>query len=211
MISAIVLAAGLSTRMGRLKQLLPYGEHTVIEQVVSVLLATSVAEVLVITGHERAAVETALARWPVRAVFNPRYADAEMLSSVQVGLRAVAAASQAALLALGDMPALEGHVIRKLIRAYRRTDGAAVCIPSYQKRAGHPVLVPRAYWPPVLALPASASLRSVLRAKQTRMEWVVVDRPSVLRDMDTPQDYERELRLQDRSPDDGCSDKLSVL
>jgi molybdenum cofactor cytidylyltransferase len=211
MISAIVLAAGLSTRMGRLKQLLPYGEHTVIEQVVSVLLATSMDEVLVITGHERAAVETVVARWPVRTVFNPHYADGEMLSSVQAGLRAVAAESQAALLALGDMPALEGHVVRKLIRAYLKTDGAAVCIPSYRMRAGHPVLVPRAYWSPVLALPARASLRSVLRAKETRVEWVVVDTPWVLRDMDTPGDYERELRMHGRSPDSGCSDELSVL
>jgi molybdenum cofactor cytidylyltransferase len=201
MISAIVLAAGLSVRMGRLKQLLPYGEHTVIEQVASVLLATSVAELLVITGHERAAVEATLAQWSVRTVFNPRYAAGEMLSSVQVGLRAVDPQSQAALLALGDMPGLEGQVVHELIKAYQQTGGTAVCIPSHQKRAGHPVLVPRAYWPPILALPAGSSLRSVLRAQETPVEWVVVDTPSVLRDMDTPQDYERELRLQGRSPD----------
>ena len=205
MISAIVLAAGLSTRMGRLKQLLPYGDYTVIEQVVSVLLASSVGrvppawvdEVLVITGHQRTAVEAALIRWPVQAVFNPHYTDGGMLSSVQVGLRAVAVESQAALLALGDMPALESHVVCQLIRAYCRTGGEAVCIPSYQMQAGHPVLVPRSYWSAILALPLEASLRSVLRAQDTHVEWVVVDTSSVLRDMDTPEDYRRELQLRD--------------
>ena len=61
MISAVILAAGRSTRMGRLKQLLPYREHTVIEQVILVLLASPVDEALVVTGHERMAVEAALA------------------------------------------------------------------------------------------------------------------------------------------------------
>ncbi len=196
MISAVVLAAGLSTRMGRLKQLLPYGEHTVIEQVVSVLLASPVDEVLVVTGHERAAVESALARWSVRTVFNPHYAEGEMLSSVQVGLRSTSAESQAALLAVGDMPAIEEDVVARLVRAYRTKGDEAVYIPSYRMRAGHPVLVPRPYWPAILALPAEANLRSVLRAEETPVQWVVVNTPSVLRDMDTPGDYERELRLR---------------
>ena len=206
MISAIVLAAGLSVRMGRPKLLLPYGEWTVIEQVVSVLLASPADELVVVTGHEREAVERALAGRPVRAVFNPDYAAGEMLSSVQVGLRAVAAESRAALLAVGDMPAVEAGVAAQLLAAYagrpespqlagRRPD-ECVYIPSYRMRAGHPVLVPRAYWPAILALPRGATLRSAWQAEGAHIHWVTVDTPSVLRDMDTPADYERELRLR---------------
>ncbi len=222
MISAIVLAAGLSARMGRPKLLLPYGEHTVVEQVVSVLLASPADEVLVVTGHERAAVELALTGWPVLAVFNPDYAAGEMLSSVQVGLEAAAPESRAALLAVGDMPAIEADVVAQLVAAYTnlpespvlpapaaqtqaRNEGSGlsgrspddyVYIPSYQMRAGHPVLVPRTYWPAILALPRGASLRSAWQAEGSRIHWVTADTPSVLRDMDTPADYERELRLR---------------
>ena len=196
MISAIVLAAGLSTRMGRLKQLLPYGDHTVVEQVVSVLLASPVDEVLVVTGHQRAAVESVLARWPVRTVFNPDYAQGEMLSSAQAGLRAVSPGSRAALLAVGDMPAIEREVVSQLVGAYRAGGDRCVYIPSYRMRAGHPVLVPGPFWSAILALPMGASLRAVLRAKETPVQWVVVNTPSVLRDMDTPADYEREVRLR---------------
>jgi len=195
-ISAIVVAAGLSTRMGRLKQLLPYGEHTVIEQVVAVLLDSPVDEVLVVTGHEREAVETALAKWRVRTVFNADYAEGEMLSSVQVGLRTVAAEGQAALLAVGDMPAIQGDVVAQLIQAYRAAGDDSVYIPSYQMRAGHPALVPRPYWGAILSLPKGDNLRSVLRAESTPVGWVVVDTPSVLRDIDTPADYQRELNLR---------------
>ena len=196
MISAVVLAAGLSTRMGRPKLLLPYGERSVIEQVVSVLLASPADEVLVVTGHEREAVEQALAGWPVLAVFNPDYAAGEMLSSVQVGLEAAAPESRAALLAAGDMPAIEAGVVAQLVVAYRAAGDDCVYIPSYRMRAGHPVLVPRSYWPAILALPRGANLRSVWQAEGSRIHWVTVDAPSVLHDMDTPADYERELRLR---------------
>jgi molybdenum cofactor cytidylyltransferase len=197
MISAVVMAAGLSTRMGRLKQLLPHGEHTVLEQVVATLLDSPVDEVLVITGHERERVEVALARWPVRCVYNPAYAREEMLSSVQAGLRALGTHSRAALLVLGDMPGLESEVVGQLVGAYRAKGEEAVYIPSYRMRAGHPVLVPRAYWQAILALSPQTSLRSVLRGEDTQTEWVVVESPSVLRDMDTPEDYQQELRRLD--------------
>ncbi len=197
MISAVVLAAGLSTRMGRPKLLLPYGERTVVEQVVSVLLASAADEVLVVTGHERAAVERALTGWPVLTVFNPDYAAGEMLSSVQAGLKAVAPESQAALLAVGDMPGIQAGVVAQLVAAYiESSSDDYVYIPSYQMRAGHPVLVPHTYWPAILALPRGTSLRSVWQAEGSRIHWVTVDTPSVLRDMDTPADYERELRLR---------------
>ena len=193
MISAVVLAAGMSARMGRLKQLLPYGDHTVIEQVIATLCAAPVDEIVVVTGYQRARVEGALAGWPVRTVFNPSYSAGEMLSSVQVGLRSVATDSRAALLVLGDMPALESQVTRQLVEAYRATGDGAVYIPSYQMRAGHPVLVPRPYWDAILRLPPGASIRSVLRAPETPVVWVEVSTPTVLRDMDTPEDYQREL------------------
>jgi molybdenum cofactor cytidylyltransferase len=119
-----------------------------------------------------------------------------MLSSVQVGLQAVSAESQAALLAVGDMPAVGAGVVAQLVAAYRAAGDACVYIPSYRMRAGHPVLVPRPYWPAILALPRGASLRSAWQAEGSRIHWVTVDTPSVLRDMDTPADYERELRLR---------------
>jgi molybdenum cofactor cytidylyltransferase len=194
MISAVVLAAGLSTRMGRLKQLLPYGEHTVIEQVVATLLASPVQDVLVVTGHERAQIDAVLENWSVRVVFNPGYAEGEMLSSVQGGLRALPSASQAALLVLGDMPGLDVDVIRLLVQTYLATGDRSIYIPSYRMRAGHPVLVPRPFWQAILEAPRQASLRSVLRGPDTPIIWVEVDTASVLRDVDTPDDYEQELR-----------------
>ena len=74
-VGAVVLAAGRSRRMGRPKMILPWGETTVIGQVVNVLLAAGVDDLLVVTGGAREDVESALVDMPVRTIFNPDFAN----------------------------------------------------------------------------------------------------------------------------------------
>ena len=192
-VSAIVVAAGLSTRMGEPKQLLPYRKHTVIEQIVSVLLECPLDEVVVVTGHERQAVETKLATWPVCPVFNPNYQAEEMLSSVQCGLSALGPDVRAALIVLGDQPQLEAVVVRRLVEAYREVR-AGLVIPSFHMRRGHPILIDRAYWQEILGLDPDGTLRDVIGAHADEIFYVAVETDSVLRDIDTPEEYQRELR-----------------
>jgi len=193
-ISAIVVAAGLSTRMGAPKQLLPYGQRTVIEQIVSVLLGCPLTEIVVVIGYERQAMETKLAPWPVRPIFNPAYQAQEMLSSIQCGLSALDTPVQATLIVLGDQPQLEERVIRALIEAYQAKERGLI-IPSFQMRRGHPILIDRAYWPEILALEAGKTLKTVIKARTDEIQHVVVQTDSILRDIDTPEAYHRELRL----------------
>lgn len=200
-IAAIVVAAGLSKRMGQPKQLLPYGKHTVIERIGDVLLECSLAEIVVVTGHERQAVEDRLAAWPVRPVFNSRYRTQEMLSSIQCGLLALASEVQAVLIVLGDQPQLERDVVQMLIEAYQRGAGRLI-IPSFQMRRGHPILIDRIYWPEILALDANETLRQVIDTHADEIHYAPVKTNSILSDIDTPEDYRRELRRLDEVKDD---------
>src|SRR5512143_1124157 len=104
MIAAIILAAGQSKRMGRPKMLLPWGESTVIEHVIATFRQAGIEQVLVVTGGARQELQQAIARYPVVVVHNDNYADGEMLSSLQCGLKAMPAEAQAALVGLGDQP-----------------------------------------------------------------------------------------------------------
>ena len=196
MISALVLAAGQSTRMGQLKQLLPFGPHTIIEQVATTLLASSVDEVVVVTGYEPARVAAALRPYPVRCVFNPDFAAGEMISSVQVGLRALPPEATAALLAIADQPQIEGQVIEQVLTAWRSGSSDRIVIPSYQMRRGHPICLPRALWPAVWSLGRQDSLRSLWRTYAAQIDYVTVATPSILGDLDTPADYQRLLGQQ---------------
>lgn len=191
-ISAIVVAGGLSTRMGSLKQLLPYGKHTIIEQIVSVLLASSLGEVIVVTGHEREGVEAKLAAWPVRPIFNSNYQTGEMLSSIQCGLSALSSEVQAALIVLGDQPQLETSVIGRLIEAYQLGSGRLI-IPNFKVRRGHPILVDQVFWPEILTLDLEKTLRDVIVTHADEIHYVAVETDSVLHDIDTPEEYQQAL------------------
>lgn len=161
-ITAIVPATGLSSRMGGPlpKPLLPWGTSTVIETVVSTLLAAGITVLIVVTGHRRAAIAATLAGYAVRCVHNPTYASGEMLSSIQAGLAAAHPANAGALLALADRAADAGRWSVQVVHAFEASDGQALVIPSHALHRGHPILLPRWLWNEVLALPARATLRT---------------------------------------------------
>ncbi len=188
MISAIVLAAGMSRRMGRPKLLLPLNDELVIQRVVRTVTAAAVDETIVVVGHQRAAMEEALRGFPVRIVYNPDYAQGEMLSSIQAGLRAALSQATAALIVLGDQPGISTAIVNQMVAALRDHAGR-FCLPTYDGRRGHPIGLPRRFWPEVLSQGWDASLRDVLRRHPEAIVEVPVTDEVVLIDMDTPDDY----------------------
>ncbi len=192
-ISAILLAAGLSSRMGRPKLLLPWGETTVLGQVITTFAAAGVEDLLVVTGAEHDQIEGMVAdlspELPVRTVYNPAFAGGEMLSSIQVGLSALDSRAQAALIGLGDQPQVLEETVRSICNAFVQTKSQLV-IPSFLNRRGHPWLAARPLWPGILALPSSTTAKQFLNTFTGHMEYVPADR-SILQDLDTPADYDR--------------------
>ncbi len=193
-IAAVIAAAGRSTRMGAPKQLLPWQATTVLGAVIEHLRQAGAGPLVVVVGHEAAAVRAALADAPVQIVANPDYSTGEMLSSHQAGLRRLLSQAHegdelsGALLALGDQPHIPADVIRQVIEQARRTPDALV-IPSYAMRRGHPLYLPARLWQEALALDATHSLRTLLTRHEASIRYVEVDTPAILRDIDTPQDY----------------------
>ena len=190
-VGAVILAAGLSRRMGRPKMALPWGDTTIVGQVARVLRDAGAAPVVAVTGGSREAVEAALAGLPVTLAYNPDFANDAMLTSLQVGVRALPGDAVACLVALGDQPQIEVEVARAVLAAYRET-GAALIVPSYQMRRGHPWLTGRELWPDLLAMQPPASLKDFLNAHAALIRYLPVDTSSVLQDIDTPEDYRRE-------------------
>lgn len=197
MIAAIVPAAGLSSRMGGPipKPLLPWGQQTVIEQVVRTLLAGGIqaGQVIVVTGHRGQEIEAALAGYPVHCLPNPEFRSREMLSSLQIGLDALPESCPGALLALADQPQIQAGVVQQILQACEAAGRPGIVVPSYQMRRGHPILLPRRLWPEILALAEGRTLRSVIGRHASEIYYVVVDTPSVLADLDTPEQYRQAL------------------
>lgn len=191
-IAAVVLAAGMSTRMGQTKTLLPWADgRTIIEHIVDQLVKARIDHIVVVTGHQARELKSVLKPLDVDIVHNKGYKTGEMLSSLKVGLEALPSRMSAAMMVLGDQPRLQPKVIYQLLTAYAEGKSDLI-VPSYQMRRGHPVLIGRRYWPEILSLPQTGALRDVMNAHNNRIAYVDVDTDSVLRDVDTPQDYEQE-------------------
>jgi molybdenum cofactor cytidylyltransferase len=194
-IAAIILAAGESKRMGRPKMLLPWGQTTVLGQVVATFAEAGVADICVVTGGARteteALIEALSQDFPVRIVYNDLYAQGEMLSSIQVGLSSLTLGIDAALIGLGDQPQVETDTVVRLCSLFDKS-GAPLIIPSFENRRGHPWLAAQPLWTGLQALPRGATPRQFLDAHKLDIIYLPVEDDSILRDIDTPEEYLRE-------------------
>jgi molybdenum cofactor cytidylyltransferase len=190
MISAIILAAGQSKRMGQPKMLLPWGKSTVIEHVISTFLNTGIEDVIVVTGGARELVESLVSHYPVRKIHNAEYATGEMLSSIQCALQRMPEQAQAALIGLGDQPQVQEKSVRLICEEYRGRKSRLI-VPSFQMRRGHPWLVARPLWNEILVLKPPESPRNFLARHANEIHYVNVNTPSVLADLDTPEEYQK--------------------
>lgn len=199
-IGAIVLAAGMSSRMGQLKVLLPWTKgRTILEHILEQLTLARVGHITVVTGNQAEAVKPLAVKAGAKVAHNKRYATGEMLSSLKAGLKAMPAHISAALVVLGDQPRLQPKIISQVLTAYAEGEGQIVA-PSYQMRRGHPILIDRRFWPEILELPDGGAPRDVIDRYTDCTAYVKVDTDSVLRDVDTPEDYQQERRQAGLDP-----------
>ena len=192
MISAIILAAGESRRMGKQKLLMPWGEKTVLEHVISVFADAGVEDILVVIGSHRKEIERMIegSNVPsVRTVFNAEFASGEMLASVQCGLRELENKDKdAALIGLGDQPQVRESTVRLVCDAFRDT-GNPIIVPSFNMRRGHPWLLGRILWKGLTIMTPDNSPRDFLNSHQGIIHYVEIQDASILADLDTPEDY----------------------
>lgn len=189
-ITAIVLAAGLSSRMGRPKQLLPWGDTTVLGQTIGNLQRSRVNEVVVVSGYQAQEVESVSAQLGVQTFFNELYASGGMISSVQTALRHLPDNREAILVMLADQPMVETATIDRLVDAWSENKGELVA-PVIRGRRGNPVLIGRRYFDELLALPLGAAPRELVNRHNAELHLVEVKTDSILRDLDESEDYER--------------------
>jgi molybdenum cofactor cytidylyltransferase len=147
-----------------------------------------VEEIVVVTGGAREQVESLVGRFQIRTVHNPGYETGEMLSSLQFGLSAMSSEVEAALIGLGDQPQVQEPTVLRLRQAFLER-GSRLLVPSFQRRRGHPWLVARPLWNELLGMKTPESPRDFLNRHAGEIDYVEVDTPTILADLDTPEDY----------------------
>lgn len=188
MISAILLAAGESKRMGKLKQLMPFGQSTIVEQAIDNLFNSTVDEIIAVLGYRAEEVIKTIAAKAVKLVVNPDY-EQGMSTSIIAGLNLVDSGTQAIMLVLGDQPLINSQTINRLIEEFHNHNKGIV-IPTYQSRRGHPTIFAIKYKEKLLELKGDIGGRQIVKDHPNDILEVAVDSKSIITDIDTITDYQ---------------------
>jgi molybdenum cofactor cytidylyltransferase len=192
MLSAIVLAAGLSTRMGPdNKLLLYYKNKTVIETVVETILHAGISDIVVVTGHEAEQVQHALRHLPVQFTFNPHYPEG-MTSSIRQGAESATGAGY--MICLADMvniTAGEYALLKDAFEARILIDEQCICIPKYHEEKGNPVIFSAYYKAAILNNSEAEGCRNIVQANSKHHHFITMPTPHILQDFDYPHEFSR--------------------
>lgn len=188
-ITGIILAAGLSKRMGTIKALLPFGNSLLLDRVIENAHQSELARVLVVLGHEAERIRETINFKESQLVFNPNFAMGQS-TSLRAGLAAVSDDSDGAMFLLGDQPFVDSRIIDALIRACKERSWRIVIPTCYGKR-GNPVLVHRAIFHVLHEITGDTGARVLFRSMEDQILEVEVSDPGIHLDVDTIEDYRK--------------------
>lgn len=186
-IDCLIPAAGLSSRMGKWKMILPYKKTTIVENSITNALKVS-NRIILVTGHRSEELTEKLRKYPNVLTINNRNFEKGMFSSVQTGVRLIK--SDWFFITMGDMPDIEEAIFRKLIEVRdNNSDSCDIIRPKYKGKRGHPVLLHKKTIKTIIDEPVSSEMKNVFT--HFRVLDIEMDLPCTFRDIDTPGEYSR--------------------
>lgn len=186
-LSAVILAAGLSSRMHRFKPLLPLGDKTLVQVVIHLFQQCNILDILVVTGHNCTLLEPVIHKAGARPLFNPEF-ETGMLGSIQKGVSHLSEKSQGFFLLPVDIPAIRPATLQSLIKAFEGSSDQLI-IPEFDLVPGHPPLIPSRLIPEILALESGSNPQEFMLSQKGQICLPVHDR-GILMDADTPAAYD---------------------
>ncbi|MCI0606617.1 NTP transferase domain-containing protein [bacterium] len=189
-VSAIVLAAGMSRRMGTLKQLAMIGDQTLLETTLRAVADSRVHETILVLGYQAEEISRAVSISASTKIVTNDFFEKGMSTSIRCGLRSVSSDCSAALIVLADQPFIKPSIIDALIQEYEGS-GAAILVPVYKGFRGNPVLIGRSLFPEMTQLTGDIGCRSLFGLHPDEIRKVQVDDIGVLIDIDTVEDLSK--------------------
>ena len=192
-VTGILLMAGLSSRLGFPKALLPYGGKVLVERVLEQTLASRLDRVILVLGCQAPRILSALRSFEGRPrleiVVNHRY-ERGLSSSLRAGLQVLDPSASGMMFILGDQPLLKTATIDRLIQAFRRHQ-LPIVVPLYGRRSGNPVIFGRELLPELQRLRGDTGGREIIRENPNRVLNIPIRPQYIGWDVDTWEDYDR--------------------
>ena len=194
MISAIILAAGEASRMGKLKQLLPWGDSTILGTVITNIQESRLeGQVRVVLGAQSDRIKRELSDYNCQFLTNPDYTRG-MFSSVMTGIQSLPENTTGLLFMLADQPLVTTDIYNNLIKYFQKEE-PLLLVPSYNQRRGHPLIIAAELIPEIHKLgedgDPEGGLRALLDKYEDDIDYYNVDKEGVIIDLDYYEDYQK--------------------
>lgn len=190
-VAAVVLAAGMSRRMGTPKQLLRLGENTLVGHALDNARKSRAGEIVLVLGFAAAEIQSQVSTGNVKVVINPSFQEG-MASSLRAGISALDSGSEAALVILADQPFVKPETLDRLIE-YHQTSRPQILLPLYKGFRGNPVLLDRSMFPELMSLAGDIGCRAIFGSQVEGIQKLPVDDAGILIDVDEPSDADKLL------------------
>jgi molybdenum cofactor cytidylyltransferase len=197
-VSGIVLAAGSATRMGKTKQLLPFGKTNILGQVIQNACQSKLHEIIVVLGHEADKIQKTIDLSGIRTVFNKDYQMGQSTSLI-AGLEAISSDCDGAIFLLGDQPLVTSAIINRLFQSFETSKSSSssnasrssIVIPYFHGQRGNPVIIARSLFYRIKSLSGDTGPRVLFDEFKDVILKVSISDEAILIDVDTKEDYER--------------------
>jgi len=183
-IGALIVAAGMSSRMGEFKPMLSIGSISVAQRVVATLSQSGVSKIVMVTGYNATVLERHLSGNGIIFLRNEDYERTQMFDSVKIGLRYLLDKCDRVLFTPVDVPLFTSKTVKTILNS-----GASLACPMCQGRQGHPILIANELIPEILADCGEMGLKGAMDRCSVPLKRIEVDDPGTIRDADTPEDY----------------------
>jgi molybdenum cofactor cytidylyltransferase len=194
-IAAIVLAAGMSQRMGDINKLhLNINGMPLLKKTINTLLDAGVNDVTVVLGYESKATQILIDELPVKTVLNGDYEQGQM-SSVHCGLSTLPGTHGGVIIALADQPYLQAQDIEHLCQAFLQRDTGDVAVPFFNNERGNPIIISEACRQSILSGERNLGCRRFIEKNPELVYRVEMPDAAVLGDLDTPEDYQHFIEV----------------
>ena len=187
--SIVILAGGRSKRMGTMKQLLPWGNSTILQHVVDTAFTVNPAEIIVVLGHNAGEISNVLQNKPVKIVVNKEFSKG-MSSSLKTALRHISPDSDTYVFMLGDQPLVTVDTLKLLLARHAASD-LNITVPVYKNIKGRPVVMDSKYREELMTLKGEIGAKQVIDGHPDDVQEVPVDSEEIIIDIDTQEEYKK--------------------
>ncbi len=202
---AVIVAAGMSSRMNAFKPMLRLRNSTVIETAISTLSSAGIGEIAVVTGNHSRILMKHLSTAEVTCLYNGRYNTTDMFDSAKLGLSFLKDHCSRIFFLPGDVPLFSKRSLALMTEEMDRT-GCKILLPMHEGQMGHPILIDSSAVSSLLLYQGSEGLKGAIDSFGGLTRTIELDDEGMLLDADTPEDYERLLEYAEQHPDDNSND-----